>query len=509
MAVNKLWITEKPEMAKSLAAGLALTYGTKVVNGSSTRQDGCLMLDNGDAVGYLFGHMLGLAPPEAYLSEEESRGDPFAYLPLMPGQFIKLPKPDRDASGGKSKPKRGAPAAPPPQFFRMLDLIRSAREIVNAGDTDREGQLIVDELLLHAGVDPYGAHKPIWRLALQNPKDEEIRKLIKAGLEKNGDKKWALRYKAAHARETFDWCVGMTASRAWKAVTGFSQMSVGRVQTPALFLTVEKEKAIENFKSVQYFVPTITLSDGTTMRWFKRHGAEGMPGFDLEGRITSEAIARQIVSAIMGGSKGEISLAEALKKFQPPPLPFSLGALQSTVSRRTGMTLKEVTKAAQSLYEARKMITYIGTDCRFYPKSMLEDARATIEGLANIYPRMAAGANLDLRSKAWDDSKTDEHFAIAPTGKVVPGLNDAEKAVFETVSKRFMAQFYPAHEFMTLRLQALFGKDEFKAVERQVTVEGWKKVEYDAEDKEAGDGDDLAMDAEKAAPKRERSGEIE
>lgn len=501
MTINRFWITEKPDMARNLAAGLALTYGAKVVNEKGVRQDGCIRLDNGDAVGYLFGHMLQLAPPEGYLTEEQNKGDVFHYLPLMPQTFLKLPKPERLSTGEEKRTRDGKPV-PQYQLVKLLEHIRAAREIVNAGDTDREGQLIVDELLMHAGVDPRGADKPVWRLALQNPKDEEIRKLIQAGLEKNSDTKWARRYKAAYSRETFDWCLGMTASRAYRQVTGFNRMSVGRVTTPTMMLVVDREIAIENFKPVQYFVPVITLQDGTQMRWFRRAGAEGTPGFDQQGRIVNEAVARQIVSAILGGCKGEISLAEALKKFQPPPLPHSLGTLQSTVSRRTGMTLKEVTRAAQSLYEQHKMITYVGTDCRFLPTSMLQESHDIVQGLAKIYTKQAMGADLQLRSKAWDDAKTDEHFAIAPTGRIASGLNEAEKKVFEVVTQRFLAQFYPAHEFVSLRLQAMFGQDEFKANDREVVKAGWKAVEYDPDDKEAGDADVLGEDAEKKIERR-------
>lgn len=498
MTLNRLWITEKPDMARNLAAGLALTYGAKVVNEKSMRADGCLRLDNGDAVGFLFGHMLQLAPPEEYLSAEQDKGDPFVYLPLMPETFVKLPKPDRREGGGVKVDKSGKPV-PPYQMGKMIEHIRAAREVVNAGDTDREGQLIVDELLMHAGVDPRGATKPIWRLALQDPNAEVIRSQIQAGLERNSDQKWARRYQAAYARETFDWCLGMTASRAYRAVTGFSRMSVGRVTTPTAMLVVARELEIENFKPVQFFVPVITLADGTQMKWFRRQGAAGMDGFDREGRIVSEAVARQICSAIMSGFKGEISLAEAVKKFQPPPLPHSLGTLQSTVSRRTGLRLKEVTRAAQALYETHKMISYPGTDCRFLPTSLLEESQQIVQGLAKVYTKQAMGANLQLRSRAWDDSKTDEHFAIVPTGRVVSGLTEVERKVFEAVTQRFLAQFYPNHEYVAMRLQAQFGQDEFKATDREVTVPGWKAVAYDPEDKEAGDADELAGDVEAKA----------
>lgn len=483
-------------MARSLVAGLSLTYGAKVIN-DDPRKDGCYKLSNGDAVGYFFGHMVELATPDAYLTEEQDRGNPFEYLPLYPANFIHVPKADRDPRGEIRRDAQGKPI-PSYQFSRMAELARGAREIVNAGDIDREGQLIVDEFLQFVGVDPRGKSKPVWRLALKNPDEKEIKKLIEAGLEKNSDERWVRKSKAAFARQTGDWALGMTASRAFKQVTGYSRMSVGRVQTPTLAIVVERERAILNFQPVDYFVPVITLADGTKMRWFRREGAEGTPGFDLEGRIISEALARQIVSAILGHNNGRISLAEATAKYQPPPLPFSLGTLQSTASRRYGLSLKEVTDAAQKLYEKHKMITYVGTDCQFLPTSMLNDAAHTVQGLSGVFRQAAMGADLNLRSAAWNDAKTDEHFAIAPTGKVATGLTQAERNVFEAVSRRFLAQFYPNHEFTAMRLQAVFGKDEFKATEKVVTRNGWKDAEFGPEGDAQGEEHDVQVQNEDA-----------
>jgi len=504
--LNRLWITEKPDMARSLVAGLCLTHGLKVLNEKEVRTEGYYHLSNGDGVGYFFGHMIELAMPDAYLTPEQDRGDAFAYLPLYPKKFITQPKPERDGKGNIKTDRAGKPALSF-QFRRMSDLARGAKEIVNAGDTDREGQLIVDEFLQFLGIDPLGSVKPIWRLALQNPDAQEIRRLINAGLEKNSDSRWHRKSMAAYARATGDWALGMTASRAFRQVTGFAKMSVGRVQTPTLWMVVERERIIENFTSVDYFVPVITLADGTRMRWFHREGAEGTPGFDQEGRIISEPMARQIVASIMGKNNGQVSLAEAERKYQPPPLPFSLGKLQATASRRYGMTLKEVTKAAQALYERHKMISYVGTDCQYLPTSMYKDAEGTLKGLSQMYRSEAMGANLSLKSKAWDDSKTDEHFAIAPTGKIATGLSAGEKNVFEAVSRRFMAQFYPNHEFVAMRLQAKFAGDEFRATDKQVTKNGWKDAEYGSD----GDaqGEELDAQAPADASKETQRGETE
>lgn len=484
--MNKLWITEKPEMARSLAAGLAAAYGTRITNAGSSREDGCIKLENQDAVTFLFGHMLENAPPNAYVDESKHKGDYFSFLPLMPEKFIKLPKADRGAEGKPRYDKAGMPI-PPKQFGKIMSFLKSAKEIVNAGDTDREGQLIVDELLEFAGIDPEGRQKPVWRLALENPKQEEIVKLIQKGLERNGDAKWVNRRLAAQARSESDWCHGMTASMAWQQITGYRRMSIGRIKTPVVAMVVNRDRQIEQFKPIQYFVPVITLADGTEMRWESREGAEGAPGFDEHGRITSKQVADAIVARIASGLSGTINLADIVKGRHLPPLPFSLGTLQSTAARRHGLTLQEVSKAAQSLYERHKSITYVGTDCQFLPTSMLEQANSTMASLSKLYSKHARGANLDLRSKAWNDEKTDEHFAIVPTGTLPNGATDHERAVFETISRRYMAQFYPAHEFLRHHLGAVFGTDNFKSVRKEVTQIGWKEVEGVSEADETDD----------------------
>ena len=472
----RLWITEKPEMAKSLAAGIAASKKAKILNGGNMRSDGCLKLDSDDWVAPLFGHMLESARPQAYYDPKFEDQSWFQFLPLVPPKLIMLPKADR-GKDGKSQYKKDGTPIPPEQFWKVLELIKKSKEIVNAGDTDREGQLIVDELLEYAGIDPTGKNKPIWRLALENPKEEEIVKLLAKGLERNGDTKWVNRRLAALCRSVGDWCMGMSCSMAWQEATGHRRLAIGRVQTPVVALVVARDKLIENFKPVQYFVPVITLGDGTEMRWDNREGAENSPGFDSEGRIIDRAVAQAIVARISAGQSGTINLAEVIRKQQLAPLPFSLGTLQSTAARNHGMTLQEVTKAAQSLYERHKCITYVGTDCQFLPTSMLEQAHNTMQSLSKMYAKHANGANLDLRSKAWNDEKTDEHFAIIPNGSLPGNATPQEKAVFDTIARRYMAQFYPAHEFLRTHVGAIFGQDSFKATRKEVTRMGWKEVE--------------------------------
>jgi DNA topoisomerase-3 len=476
MSVKRLWITEKPSVAKALTAGLCAAYGTQ-----SARMKGYHELPTGDVVVPLHGHMIEAEfIPEALRKLQPA--EYFAHLPFRYPQLVYAPKPEIDPKTGKVVTRGGKPVIAE-QFGVVTELMKRAREIVNAGDIDREGQLIVDELLEFCNIDPTGKTKPIWRFPLVSPREEDLAAQVKAGLtERNGDPKWVNRRLAALARQHCDMLVGANGSMAFQAASGYRYMSTGRVQTPVVCLIVDRERQIRNFKPKNYYVPVITLADGTEMRFEKRRGAEGQPGFDERGRITDEGVARQIVGMISAGLKGQVTMADRVNGKEAPPLPFSATVLFSTVAKRTGMTPKQAEKAAQGVYERHKAISYVGTDCQFLPTSLLEDARDIMATLSRSFPGQAGGADLSLRSKAWNDDKVDEHYAIVPTKDGLgPGATAEERAVYDAVSRRFMAQFYPAHEWITHRLAAVFGNDEFKATAKEVVRMGWREIEGNLE----------------------------
>lgn len=472
--IKRLWITEKPSAARSLAAGICSAHKLSIVNRESSTRDGYIKLSNGEIVAFLFGHLIQakFLTPEQKAAKQETY---FDILPIVVKDFEYEPRYEMSKTG-EIRMNAGKPV-PMRQYTIVTGLIRSALEIVNAGDVDREGQLIVDELLIHCGVSPEGRDKPIWRLPLVSDREDDIRKQVLNLTEKNGDLKWVRRRYAALARSHCDVAVGMNGSMAYQAATGYRRASVGRVQTPVLCLVVDRDDEVTNFKPHNYFTPIITMADGTEMRFYRRVDAIGTPGFDDEGRIIDEAVAKRMCSIIGSGMKGKILTAKQVNGSEAPPLPFASTILYSTVSKRTGMTPKQAESAAQSLYERHKAISYIGTDCQFLPTAMLEDVNATMTALSRLYPREAGGATLELRSKAWNDAKLDEHHAIAPTGKLPQNATPEEKAVYDAVAKRYMAQFYPAHQFVTHQLAMLFGSDEFRATKRETVRMGWKEVE--------------------------------
>jgi DNA topoisomerase-3 len=156
-----------------------------------------------------------------------------------------------------------------------------------------------------------------------------------------------------------------------------------------------------------------------------------------------------------------------------------MGRLQATASKQHGLSVEEVTKAAQNLYEKHKAITYVGTDCEYLPSAMHADAGTVIGQLASLFAGKCAKADPARRSRAFNDEKVDEHFAIIPTG-LAPALSDseyAERAVYETIVTRYLAQFYPAYEYEKTSLVVMFGPDEFRASARRDLVLGWRELE--------------------------------
>ena len=500
---TRLWITEKPSAAKDLAAGICLAHNLKVVNPQSSSRDGYIELSNGDKVAPLAGHLI----QAKFLSDKHKAARPetfFSFLPVVVKDFEYEPRYERNKNG-EIKMAGGKPV-PIRQYSIVTKLIRSAQAIVNAGDIDREGQLIVDELLIHCGINP--ARQDIMRLPLVSSRPDDIRPQVLNLKEKNGDLKWVRKRYAGLARQYCDAAVGFNGSMAYQAATGYRRTSVGRVQTPVLCIIVDREAQIQAFKPRNYFVPIITMADGTEMRFYKRHDAAGQPGFDEEGRIIDEAIAKRMCQIIGSGMSGKINLAEQVHGKEQPPLPFSATVLASTVSKRTGMLPKEADEAADSLYLKHKSISYKGTDCRYLSTSSLEDAGATMKALSKHYPRQASGANLNLRSPAFNDAKLEnqEHTAIVPT--LTPPVNPtpAEKAVYDAVVTRYLAQFYPAHEYVTNKLGAIFGNDEFRATKRETVRMGWKEVEGHLE--QGGPGsEDPSDDDTQVVEVRQRPGE--
>ena len=379
--MTRLFIAEKPSLGKAIAAQIP---GTP--RGSRTH------IQVGDStVTWAFGHLFELAEPDAYLPDTPTGTNGrkkwrLEDLPIIPSDWRKIPKESaRD------------------QLAAIKSLLKESDEVVNAGDPDREGQLLIDEIL--EALKWKGPTKRIWLAALD---PASVKKAL-ADLRDNTTYR-PLR-DAAEARGRADWLVGMNLTRAYtlKSTTQ-GVVSVGRVQTPTLALVVRRDEEIETFKPVQFHVPIASFrhTNGTYEGTWK--APDGAPGLDTEGRLIDAARADAIIASVRG-KPGTVKSAESTDGQEGPPLPFSLSKLQAAASAKFGLSAQETLAAAQALYETHKLTSYPRTDCQFLPESQRTDAREVLGAVAQVNPSMRdliKGADLALVSGAWNDKRKRE-----------------------------------------------------------------------------------------------------
>jgi DNA topoisomerase-3 len=443
----RLFIAEKPSLARAIADALP---------GPQTKRGNFIECGREDVVAWCAGHILELAEPEAYAPELKSwRLD---HLPIAPVEW------------------RLAVTAP--DLLRTIrSLLRKAGRVVHAGDPDREGQLLVDEVLEFLGYTG-----PVDRLLVSDLNPPAVRKALG---EIQSNSRFKGLYEAALARQRADWLFGINLTRLYTLLGragGYEGiLSVGRVQTPLLGLIVRRDTEIEQFKAFPYYVVRAAVRSARgpfTCEWQAPEGLTSV--LDAAGRLVSRAHAAQI-QAKTAGRPGAVSNASREKKSEPAPLPYSLAELQVDAGKRLGLGPKETLDICQALYETHRLVTYPRSDCSYLPEGQHDQAIAVLAAVATNIPALvpAAGkADRSLRSRAWNDKKITAHHAIIPTTVARPGaeLSPAERAVYELVARRYIAQFYRPFEFDETTLEVDIEGERFRASGRQTISEGWRTL---------------------------------
>lgn len=469
----KLFIAEKPSMARSIAKNLP---------GPHSNKDGYIETGGG-LVSWCIGHLLETSPPDAYDPKYEKFPWKFEDLPIIPTEWKLQVSKDKDK-----------------QVKIIKDLLKKCSEVVNAGDPGREGQLIVDELLVYLN-----NRKPVKRILLNALDDISVKKEL---LNLFDNTQFEPLYQAGLGRQRADWLVGMNMSRAYTilgSAAGYrGVLSVGRVQSPTLAIIVRRDREIENFVPIDYWTIKAKFESDLSGEKSQFWTAWMPPGtatttkedddedddeiavdpnkpnwLDEKNRINNEAKALEIVAKVKGKT-GNVIEAERKRVQEQPPLPFDLSAMQILANAKWGASVKDALDACQSLYE-KGYTTYPRTDCTYLPESQHQDAHILIQSIATALPGKVAlttRANPTLKSRAWDDKKLGEHHAIIPT-QSAPDLSKVtplEAKIYEAVALRFLAQFYPAAEVDKAKIVIEVEEEKFIARGRTIVSPGWRDI---------------------------------
>lgn len=447
----RLYIAEKPSMANEIAHCL----------GKAQRKTGFIKTAGG-IVTWLFGHVLQQVEPEYYdIKYKKWRMED---LPIVPTTWKVEVNPDTVT-----------------QFNIVRGLIGKADEIIHAGDPDREGQLLVDEVL-----DFLGNKKPVKRILL-NALDETSIRRANADLRDNRD--FFNLKQSALARSRADWLIGMNLSRAYTLAAqklGHREIvfPIGRVKTPTLALVVRREREIKNFKPVDFFNIRAQFQheNGNFFAQWKPSAKfiKESKAFDDEGHLINKTVAEEFMKKFSDTPhEGKISSYKTAEKKEVQPLPFSLSSLQIAAGKIFGYSPQQVLNAAQSLYE-KKFTTYPRSDCEYLPTTQLGDVRNILNHLSRTHDenlkKLVVNANPSIKSRAWNNAKISAHHAIIPTTKpLTGGISLVEQNIYKLIAKNYAVQFYTLHVFDETSVIVGYKNENFSVRGKVVKQNGWRE----------------------------------
>lgn len=439
--MQTLYIAEKPDIANAIADYLWPSGGYKKCTGYYRKDD--------TIVSWAVGHLLELATPEEY----EKRYANWKNYRIFPGIW-----------------KHDVITKSAAQFKVVSGLLKTADVVIHAGDPDREGQLLIEEILHYCNYEG-----KVQRLLI-NAKDDVSMKRAFETVEDNA--KYENLYAAGLARQQADWLVGINLTRCY--TTNASKFSpgavwnIGRVKVPTLALVVNREKEIQSFKVRKYYeLKAAFTKEGIrfTALW---QPDEKKTALDEEGRLLDKQVADAVREKVLPAD-GIVQKVTRKKGTEAPPLPYSLDTLQVEANARFGISPKQALSMVQSLYE-KKYVSYPRSDCNYIPRAQHKDAFRILNRLASRNVRGAAGADVSLFSRAWNDKKVTAHHAIIPTGEIPLQLSATEEKIYTMIAERYVMQFYPPCEFETITFEIMLADELFKGSGKVILKPGFKAV---------------------------------
>ena len=443
-----LIIAEKPSLARNIIEGV----GEKM-----HKKDGYYIGEN-YIVSWAFGHLFSLADIEAYTGATDSRWT-LDGLPCFPRQF----KFELRKSADKKKTDSGVKK----QFGIISDLCNrpDVDTIVNAGDADREGEIIV-RLCVDNALKSEKAKKRLW-LPDQTPET-----VSRALTEMKDESEYDNLAHEGYARTYIDWLYGVNLTRYATIRTG-KLLRVGRVIAPIVRAIYDRDMEIRNFVPEKYYV----------IQSAEKTGGEKIELISKE-KFTKDELSRAEEVAKLYNETGAVvtDVQSKQDKIYPGKL-FSLSTLQNVLGEKYKMSMTDSLKIIQKLYEDG-YLTYPRTNSEYLATAEKDKMRAIISNISGLgYP-----VRLKDSKQIFDDSKIEAHSALTPTYKIPPRdkLSPDEVKVYSTVFRRFVAVFC-AEECVAQKSEIKIKVGELEEFSLKGTVilePGWTKYDdYNKKDK--------------------------
>lgn len=411
-----LIIAEKPELGKAVAA--AIMPDAESVGGTLRNDQYCVV--------WAYGHLLALKEPEDYDEAYKDRND-ISLLPITFRNWEKKPKPDltnykgdviRDNSYARDR------------LALIGDLLKQYPNVINCGDPDDEGQLLIDEILEY-----FHYHGTVQRVLINDNLPDNIRRQFQQ-LQPNENFRQI--GEAAYARQMADKAFGINYSRLASIRSG-SFYTVGRVQSPTLNLVVERDRAIKNHVSRKYYELSCDYLDiPVAMRFRWSPNKEALDG-------ETHVMNRDVAEAARNSLPDRVDVTfQTSEKQIHPPLPYNATELQADMNGRFGYSLSKTIEITQHLRDDYKAITYNRSDCQYLGMEHWEQAKdllpRVMKNLGRQFP-----VDYSIKSRCFDDGKISAHHGIIPqnTDVDLAAMSREERNVYTAICERYLMQFLP------------------------------------------------------------------
>ena len=446
-------LAEKPAQAKAYADAFSI----KCRNKTSIELNPCSIFPSGAIITWGIGHLVELREPGEY--KEEWKSWSLSSLPIIPSEF------KFKVAYGKTE-----------QFNAVKKLFKEAEFLVNGCDTDSEGSNIFYSIYNLTGV----RGKEIKRLWINSLEVEEVRKGFQ-NLQDN--KKDLLLFEAARTRQISDWLIGMNCSRLYTLLLqekGVREsMSIGRVQSPSVYLIYKRQLEIENFKPKPFF----EIESEFQSNKGKYKGKAKLRTEDKE--EIHNIFQQHNIKAENNGVVKEIIKKQIRTK---SPKLHALSTLQSTANKKWKYSPKHVLDTVQKLYD-KKILTYPRTDTQFITESEFAYLVKNIESYQNIAGNHFPIVSREPNKRYVDGSKVQEHYAIIPT-KTIPDINtisnlsNEEKNIYFEVLNTTIAMFHSDYVYEETKILTDVNGLEFESTGKVEVSQGWKDLFHHSDDED-------------------------
>ena len=443
-----LIIAEKPSLARNIIAG---------IGGKMDKKDGYYIGEN-YIVSWAFGHLFSLADIESYTGGEGGRWT-LDNLPCFPEEF----KFELRRSDDKKKVDAGVKK----QFNIISQLCNrpDVDTIVNAGDADREGEIIVRLCVMNA----LKSEKRQMRLWLPDQTPETVAKAL---TEMKDESEYDNLAGEGFARTYIDWLYGVNLTRYATIKTG-KLLRVGRVIAPIVRAIYDRDMEIRNFVPEKYFV----INSAEETRGEKIELTSKL-------KFAKDEISKAEDAAKLYNDTGAVVTAVTSKKENIfPGKLYSLSTLQNVLGEKYKMSMTDSLRIIQKLYE-EGYLTYPRTNSEYLATAEKDKMRQIIGNISKLgYP-----VKFKDSKHIFDDSKIEAHSALTPTYKIPPKekLSDEENKVYSTVFRRFVAVFC-AEECLAQKSEIKIKVGELEEFSLKGTVileKGWTRFDdYTKKDK--------------------------